>query len=88
LRFGYGLTGEKNHPATPAATGLEVDKLSREDVAAYPRTYTGMIAGVAGSPYGKSFRNYVMDSWEAGNENWTERMAQEFQARRGYSMTP
>ena len=29
LRLGYSLTGEVNHPATPAATGLEVDKLSR-----------------------------------------------------------
>jgi hypothetical protein len=88
LRFGYGLTGEKNHPATPAATGLEVDKLSREDVASYTKTYTGMISGMAGDLYGKSFRNFLMDSWEAGNENWTERMAQEFQARRGYSLTP
>ncbi len=88
LRFGYGLTGEKNHPATPAATGLEVDKLSRDDVMAYTRTYTGMIAGVAGDLYGKSFRNFLMDSWEAGNENWTERMGEEFQARRGYSLIP
>ncbi len=88
MRFGYGLTGEKNHPATPAATGLEVDKLSREDVASYTKTYTGMIAGVAGEFYGKSFRNFLMDSWEAGNENWTERMAEEFQTRRGYSVTP
>ena len=87
LRFGYGLTGEKNHPATPAATGLEVDKFSREDVSSYTKTYTGMISGMAGNLYGKSFRNLLMDSWEAGNANWTERMAQEFQARRGYSLT-
>ena len=88
LRFGYGLTGERNHPATPAATGLEVDKLSREDVSSYAATYTRMISGIAGELYGKSFRNFLMDSWEAGNENWTERMAAEFQARRGYSLTP
>ena len=87
LRFGYGLTGEKNHPATPAAIGLEVDKLSKDDVTAYARTYTGMISAMAGHLYGKSFQNFLMDSWEAGNENWTERMAQEFQARRGYSMS-
>ena len=34
--------------------------------------YTAMIAGMAGDLYGKSFRNFLMDSWEAGNENWTE----------------
>jgi alpha-L-rhamnosidase len=39
LRMGYSLTGEKNQPATPEATGLEVDKLSRKDVDAYVRTY-------------------------------------------------
>jgi hypothetical protein len=26
LRMGYSLTGEKNHPASPEATGYEVDK--------------------------------------------------------------
>jgi hypothetical protein len=29
LRFGYSLLGITNHPATPEATGLEVDKLNR-----------------------------------------------------------
>ena len=29
LRFGYSLLGITNHPATPEATGLEVDKLDR-----------------------------------------------------------
>ena len=88
LRFGYSLTGEKNHPATPAATGLEVDKYSRDDVEAYARTYTAMISSVAGEYYGKSFRNYLLDSWEAGNSNWTERMEEEFRTRRGYSLIP
>jgi hypothetical protein len=26
VRIGYSLTGIENHPATPEATGLEVDK--------------------------------------------------------------
>ena len=88
LRMGYSLTGEKNHPATPEATGLEVDKLSRKDVDAYVRTYTDMISGVLGPYFGKSFRYFLMDSWEAGQENWTEEMASEFQKRRGYDLTP
>ena len=28
FRFGASLTGKTNHPASPEATGLEVDKLS------------------------------------------------------------
>ncbi|MGA9719303.1 MAG: glycosyl hydrolase, partial [Acidobacteriaceae bacterium] len=88
LRLGYSLTGEVNHPATPAATGLEVDKLSRKDVESYVEQYTKMISNVAGPYFGKSFQYFLMDSWEAGQENWTEQMMAEFRKRRGYDMTP
>lgn len=88
LRMGYSLTGEKNHPATPEATGLEVDKLSHADVESYVRTYTDMISGALGAYFGKSFRYFLMDSWEAGEENWTEEMLSEFRKRRGYDPTP
>ncbi len=88
VRLGYSLTGEKNHPATPAATGREVDKLSRSDVQSYIEQYTKMISDTAGPYFGKSFRYFVMDSWEAGQENWTEEMFAEFRKRRGYDMTP
>ena len=87
LRLGYSLTGEVNHPATPAATGLEVDKLSAKDVQAYVEEYVKMISGAAGPYFGKSFRYFLMDSWEAGQENWTEEMMAEFARRRGYAMT-
>jgi hypothetical protein len=87
MRLGYALTGEVNHPATPAATGLEVDKLSKKDVQAYVEEYVKMISETAGPYWGKSFKAFLMDSWEAGQENWTEEMMQEFQTRRGYAMT-
>ncbi|MGI9072601.1 MAG: glycosyl hydrolase [Bryobacteraceae bacterium] len=88
LRMGYSLTGEKNHPATPEATGLEVDKLSHKDVDAYVRSYADMISGALGPYFGKSFRYFLMDSWEAGDENWTEDLMSEFRKRRGYDLTP
>lgn len=88
LRMGYSLTGKKNHPATPEATGFEVDKLSAVHVTEYLRKYTGMISSTLGSEYGKSFRSFLMDSWEAGQENWTEEMLTEFTKRRGYDPTP
>lgn len=87
LRLGYALTGAVNHPATPAATGLEVDKLSKKDVQAYVTEYVKMISATAGPYWGKSFKDFLMDSWEAGQENWTEEMMQEFKTRRGYAMT-
>jgi hypothetical protein len=88
LRMGYSLTGKKNHPATPEATGYEVDKLSREHVADYMQEYTGMISGAVAPYYGKSFRYFLMDSWEAGQENWTESILTEFRRRRGYDPLP
>jgi len=30
----------------------------------------------------------MMDSWEAGAQNWTDEMINEFRARRGYDPTP
>lgn len=88
LRMGYSLTGEKNHPASPEATGYEVDKLSAKHVNNYVKTYVDMVSGALGSYFGKSFRYFLMDSWEAGVENWTDDMIPEFQKRRGYDPTP
>ena len=50
--------------------------------------YVNMISGAMGQYFGKSFRYLLMDSWEAGHANWTEDMAKEFRARRGYDPTP
>lgn len=88
LRMGYSLTGEKNHPATREATGYEVDKLSRKHVEDYVKTYVDMVSGAIGPYFGKSFRYFLMDSWEASTENWTDDMISEFHKRRGYDPTP
>ena len=39
LRFGYSLLGVTNHPASPEATGLEVDKLNPQHVRSYMDPY-------------------------------------------------
>ncbi|MBN2667419.1 MAG: discoidin domain-containing protein, partial [Bacteroidales bacterium] len=39
IRLGYSLTGHQNSPASPEATGLEVDKLSAEHVRSYFTNY-------------------------------------------------
>lgn len=88
LRFGYSLTGAKNRPAVPAALGYEVDKLSRKHLEEYLRGYTDPLARVLGPLYGKSLRYVLLDSWEAGMQNWTEEMLGEFRSRRGYDPVP
>ncbi|MGY2134288.1 glycosyl hydrolase [Hymenobacter sp. HD11105] len=88
LRMGYSLTGAKNRPAVPAASGYEVDKLSRQHTESYLQGYTGPLAQALGPLYGKSLRYMLLDSWEAGIQNWTDEMLPEFQKRRGYDLTP
>jgi hypothetical protein len=89
LRFGYSLTGVTNHPASPEGTGLEVDKLSRDDVREYMNTYLDNYKSAVGPLMGKQGLKYVInDSWEAGTANWTDNMISEFTKRRGYDPRP
>jgi hypothetical protein len=89
LRLGYSLLGVTNHPASPEATGPEVDKLSRKHVKAYVEHYLDQYKDIVGSLMGKRGLMYVVtDSWEAGTQNWTDDMLAEFQKRRGYDMHP
>ena len=90
LRFGYSLLGIKNHPATPEATGLEVDKLDRRFVKDYFEKYLGSYKDAVGAgEMGKKGIRYVInDSWEAGSQNWTDNMLAQFRKLRGYDPTP
>ena len=56
-------------------------------MASYFQQYTGQIRGALGPHYGKSFRYLLLDSYEAGMENWTDDMIAQFRTRRGYDPT-
>ncbi|AEV33004.1 glycosyl hydrolases family 2,F5/8 type C domain-containing protein [Owenweeksia hongkongensis DSM 17368] len=90
LRFGYSLTGRQNHPASPEATGLEVDKLDADAVRAYINNFLDQYkdASQNGMGDGGPLDFIITDSWEAGVLNWTEKMPEEFEKRRGYSLIP
>ncbi|HEY3443692.1 MAG TPA: glycosyl hydrolase [Paludibaculum sp.] len=89
LRMGQSLLGIQNHPASPEATGLEVDKLSRPAVRAYLENYLNQYKSATGGLMGKRGLGYVItDSWEAGAQNWTDDMMAQFAKRRGYEMKP
>ena len=89
LRMGYSLTGARNNPASPEATGLEVDKMNAKYVKAYFDNYLGQYKDTVGPLMGKRGLQYVItDSWEAGVANWTDDMFAEFNKRRGYDMRP
>jgi hypothetical protein len=80
LRMGYSLTGSKNRPAVPSGLGYEVDKLSARHVEEYFHGYFDALAPL----FGKGLSFVMMDSWEAGQQNWTEEIIAEFRRRRGY----
>jgi hypothetical protein len=89
VRLGYSLTGHKNSPASPEATGLEVDKLNADHVKAYFTNYLDQYKDATGGLMGQKGLQYVItDSWEAGVQNWTDNMKAEFLKRRGYDLTP
>jgi hypothetical protein len=86
VRFGYSLTGKTNHPATPEATGLEVDKYDGEAVRRYLDTYLGMYRdAAAGAP---GLRALLTDSIEVGDANWTPKLIDAFRRLRGYDPVP
>ncbi|MCR9065584.1 MAG: glycosyl hydrolase [Cytophagales bacterium] len=87
VRFGYSLTGRQNHPASPEATGLEVDKLDSIAVSKYINTYLDMYKDATGGLMGEKGLGYmILDSYEAGHMNWTKNFPEEFKNRRGYSI--
>jgi len=89
MRLGYSLTGKENHPASPEATGLEVDKLSADHCKAYFTEYLRQYKDATGGLIGKKGLRYIItDSWEAGTLNWTEKMMTDFNNHRGYDMLP
>ena len=90
VRFGYSLLGITNHPASPEATGPEVDKLDPTAVKNYFTNYLNQYESATGGLMGKKggLQFMITDSWEAGAQNWTPNLPEEFQKRRGYSIIP
>lgn len=87
IRLGYSLTGRQNHPASPEATGLEVDKLDQDAVRKYINIYLDMYKDATGGLMGsKGLQCMILDSYEAGHMTWTKNLPQEFAKRRGYQM--
>ena len=88
-RFGWSITGKINHPASPEATGLEVDKLDPDAWMRYFHTYVDLYKEASGGMLGgKGIRYLLVDSYEAGAYTWTPKLAEEFKARRGYDLLP
>ena len=89
VRIGHTSTGKMNYPVAPATAGLECDKLSAAAVTAhFEKGMLGAVIADSRPLMGKGLRYVLCDSWEAGCENWTPLMRDEFRRRRGYDPEP
>ncbi len=86
-RIGYSPTGRQNHPAPPEGTGLECDKFSTEALDAHWAGYVQQVLDKLGPLAGKTMNDCLIDSYEVGGQNWTPKMREEFEKRRGYDPT-
>ncbi len=86
LRIGHTSTGAVNAPAPASGRGLECDKLSKEAADAMFAGLMGKIIADSPALAGKTLVTTHIDSWEVHSQNWTPRMREEFQKRRGYDL--
>jgi len=88
LRTGMTPTGTKNAPASPEATGYEVDKMSKQHVEKHFYGYIGEILKRIPEADRKTFKVVVQDSYETGGQNFTDDFLSEFKQRYGYDPLP
>ena len=85
LVIGYTTTGQMVTAAPDSGIGLECDKFSRRGVDAHFDRHLDPLFANCGKG---AFRYLVIDSWEAGKQDWTDDFAAKFKARCGYDCLP
>ncbi|MEP6727723.1 MAG: glycosyl hydrolase, partial [Bacteroidota bacterium] len=88
IRFGYTTTGAMNAPATKEGEGFECDKMDSNVVGFHFSQFPQKLIDKAGAMTGNTFKFLLIDSWECAFQNWTQSFPHEFEARRGYKITP
>ncbi len=76
VRLGHTATGATTHPST--TPGLECDKMSRAAVESHIENLFTPVWEDSPKEVGSSFRYILLDSWEAGCENWTPLLREDF----------
>lgn len=88
LRTGMTPTGTTNSPASPEATGFEVDKMSRKHTELHFNGHIGEILRRIPEADRKTFKVVVQDSYETGGQNFTDGFLEEFKEVYGYDPLP
>jgi len=87
-RFGFTSSATKPHPVPNEVIAYEADKLSAETMLFQIRQVLVPLKQNLGGFFGNTFKHIFFDSYEAGEQKWTEKMAEEFLARKGYDIIP
>ena len=88
LRLAAVLTGAKSKHGRANLLGYECDKLSAEAATLHWNSYMQPILDTLRAEGTCWVEGVCMDSHEGGSQNWTPRMLEEFQKRRGYDLQP
>lgn len=90
IRLCHAPTGATPHPVPDELIGktLEVDKLSLDLNRFHWDTVIEPMKQHLGPYLGKSFKHFLIDSYEAGSQNWTLAFREEFKKRKGYDPLP
>ncbi len=86
LRLGYTTTARTNHPGPDGGAGLECDKLSAEAMDHHFQGFFGPLLASLGRLGKRGLAGALIDSYEVGMQNWTDRFAEEFRKRAGYDL--
>ena len=88
VRIGYTTTGEVVAAAPDAGIGLECDKMSPDGVDCHLERFLIPLLERLKPWCGSTLESLVVDSWEAGKQNWTEGLIALFRQKRGYDPVP
>ncbi len=85
-RMGYAPTMSTPHPVPDELITkcLEADKMSAEQSTFHWNTVLDPVKKNLAPYLGSSFKHMLIDSYEAGNQNWTPNFREEFIKRKGY----
>lgn len=86
LRYGYTLTGKKSHPAAWGGEGYEVNKLDSADVTVQYDNFLKVLFDRNSRYLGTTIEGVLFDSYEAGFQNWTKHLPEEFMKMHGYDL--
>jgi hypothetical protein len=89
-RMGHPTTGAEAQPVPDVLIGkvLEVDRMSPEQSTWHRNNVIDPVKEHLGDCIGKSFRHMLIDSDEAGGQNWTLGFREEFIKWKGYDPVP